>query len=262
METITSRQNGKYKDIKQLLTDKKYRRESGLFFVDGVNFVNQALVAKWEVVTLVYVPEKIDSDFKKEVLETAKAAEQLPISTDLYRALSSKTDIQGLGAVIRQKVIGNRLLEGDGVVLENIASPGNLGTICRLCAAFAIDNLYVIRPAVEFFSPETVRASMGAIFQVNLVEFDSLGQIEQNLRDKPIVNIGTSLQADTVELAQIALRDGQTTLFWFGSEAKGLSEGARRLCEKLVKIPISNKVDSLNVAESAAIVLYELKANK
>lgn len=264
METVTSRQNPRFKEIKKLTEDKKYREEAGSFFVDGVNFVAQAVENDWEVELLVYVPEKIDSDFKKKILSLVSEDKRFAVSIDLYEALATKKDIQGIGAVVKMKLTRNEVLDGTGVVLENIANPGNLGSIARLCGAFGIKNLYVIRPAVEFFNPETVRASMGAIFQLNLVSFDSLEMVTKALAKKPRACLGTSLQGDSIDISQLTItkenKDGE--LIWFGSEAKGLSGEAKNLCHTLVKIPISETVDSLNVAESAAIVIYELVAKK
>ncbi len=258
METITSRQNPKVKEIKKLIADKKAREASGSFWVDGVNFVAQALENNWEIEALVFVPELVDSDFKKKVVEQVEAERRLAVSEAIYADLSVKKDLQGVGAIVKMKQFGNVFLDGTGVVLENIANPGNLGSIARLCAAFGIKNLYVIKPAVDFFNPETVRASMGALFHLNLVSFDSLTEARGRLAKKPRYCLGTSLQADSIDLASTPEVEMGEALFWFGGEARGLSPTAKKLCQVLVKIPISEAVDSLNVAESAAIVLYEL----
>src|SRR3989344_3974656 len=259
MEVITSRQNPRYKEIKKLIDDKKYRQETGCFFVDGVNFVAQAIENNWDVRQLVYVPNKIDSEFKKMVLTKVPAEKYFPIDESLYKALSSKKDIQGVGAVIQQKVTANTLYSGTGVVLENIANPGNLGSIARLCAAFDIKNLYTIAPSVEFFHPEAIRASMGAIFHLNLVEFESLTTMKQRLLENNYICIGTSLQEDATDLSSWTTSEVvQNTLIWFGSEARGVSSEAKELCPTLLRIPMSQAVDSLNVAESAAIIIYEL----
>ena len=259
MEVITSRQNPRYKEIRKLIEEKKYRQETGCFFVDGVNFVAQAIENDWEIEQLVYVPNKIDSEFKKVVVAKVSTEKYFPIDGALYQALSSKNDVQGVGAVIKQKVTANTLYSGTGVVLENIANPGNLGSIARLCAAIGIKNLYTIAPSVEFFHPEAIRASMGAIFHLNLVEFESLTTMKQRLLENNYICIGTSLQEDATDLSSWTTSEVvQNTLIWFGSEARGLSSEAKELCPTLLRIPMSQAVDSLNVAESAAIVMYEL----
>lgn len=264
MDIVTSRQNNRFKEIKELIDDKKSREETGNFFVDGVNFVAQAIANNWEVVTLIYVPVEIDTEYKKRVLSMVPIEKHFPIGASLYEILSVKKDIQGVGAVLKQRLGHNELLPEAGVVLENIGNPGNLGSIARLCAAFDIKNLYVIKPAVEFFHPEVVRSSMGGLFHLNLVEFDSIAIMEDALEKNSYFCLGTSLQNDSVLLTDYRSNMAKTKnqLIWFGSEAKGLTSAAKNLCQTLVQIPMHERADSLNVAESAAIVLYELFIKK
>ncbi len=264
METITSRQNARFREIKKLIENKRYREETGSFFVDGVNFVAQALANNWEILSLVYVPSEIDTDYKKKILSLVPDEKHFPVDKNLYEALSVKKDVQGVGGVFKQKLTRSEILPGTGVVLENIANPGNLGSIARLCAAFGINNLYIIKPAVEFFHPEVVRASMGGLFHLNLVEFDSIGRLSEEMKKTDYFGIGTSLQDDSVNLSVFNKDYGQSEriLVLFGSEAKGLSTEAKNTCQTLLRIPIHERVDSLNVAESAAIVLYELFVKK
>jgi len=263
MDIITSRQNPRYKDIKKLVEDKKFRNESGTFFIDGVNFVAQAIENNWDIEQLVYSPSLVDSDFKRAVVSQVSKDKYFEIDPDLYEGLSTKKDIQGIGAVIRQKFSVNTLSDGAGVVLEHIANPGNLGSIMRLCAAFEIPTIYTVAPCVESFNPEVVRSSMGAIFHLKIVEFESLEAMSHKLAESEYFCIGTSIQDDSIDLADYEPKKllTENKLIWFGSEAKGLSNAARDLCQTLLRIPVSKAVDSLNVAESAAIVLYELIIN-
>lgn len=264
MEIITSRQNPNYKEIRKLLEDKKNRERRGNFFVDGVNFVFQAVENDWEIEQLVYVPEMIETDFMRKVVSGVAADKHFPVNRALYEPLSVKKNIQGVGAVVRQKVALNTLFPGAGIVLENIANPGNLGSIARLGAGFGIENLYTISPAVDFFHPETVRASMGAIFHLRLVGFDSIKTMRELVLEKSYRCIGTSLDEEAVDLSEHkgGLLSGDDTLIWFGSEQRGLTSESKNLCQTLLRIPISSAVDSLNIAESAAIVIYELFGKK
>ncbi len=256
MDVLTSTNNPLVKRIKKLLLDRVYRYEEGAFWCDGVNFVSQAIDNGWEIDTLVFVPQKIDSDFKRAVWTKALGVKKVAVSESVYQALSSKKDIQGVGAIIKMKT-GDTLERGLGVVLEHLQTPGNLGTIMRTCLAFDIKCLYLIAPSVDPFNPDTVRASMGALFGLKIVVIaDFAGfasQIKKNLR----YCIGTSLQEATL-LSNYSRQLEGTELIWFGNEAKGLSIEARRLCQDSLKVPISPIVDSLNVAECAAIILYTL----
>lgn len=257
MDSITSGTNPLVKRIKKLLTDRAFRYEEQAFWCDGVNFVNQALDQGWEVDTLVFVPEKTDTDFKKEVWAKAHKSKRVAVSESVYQTLSSKKDIQGMGAIIKMKT-SDTLERGLGVVLEHLQTPGNLGTIMRTCLAFDIKCLYLITPSVDPFHPDTVRASMGALFGLTIVMVSDFSHFSTQIKDNMRYCIGTSLQEATL-LPSYARKLEGTELIWFGSEAKGLTEEARKLCQDSLKVPISSAVDSLNVAECAAIVLYALR---
>ncbi len=261
MEIITSRQNSLFKHIKNLKDDKKYRREQGEFWVDGVNFVAQAEAKNWKIKKLVYVPEVLNTPFKTETLDKISAENRVAFSADLYSALSTKKDIQGIGAIIEEKALKNTLPEGRIVVLENISNPGNLGTIMRTSVAFGIKNIVIINPAVDPFSFEVVRASMGSIFYLNVSVFNSTDLLGKQLVEKGIISVGTSLQDDSVDIRTFDLKSKSKLAIWFGNEAKGLTPEARKICQGLLHIPMTKDVDSLNISESVGITLWEVCKN-
>jgi TrmH family RNA methyltransferase len=260
MELITSRQNPNFKHIRKILEDKRYRTQYQEFWIDGVAFVNQAISNDWDVKRVLYVPESIDSDFKREVLNKVAAYKKIEVSSGLYEALSNKNDIQGIGALVAMKYKINTLFNGFGVVLENISNPGNLGMIMRTCAAFGIQNIYIINPAVDPFSIESVRSSMEAIFSLNIGVFDSVDKFAEALKANKFLNIGTSLQKDSIEIKEFnqKFKLDDNTILWLGNESKGMTQKAKDLCDKLINIKMSPNVDSLNIGASAAIFIYEL----
>lgn len=261
MDTITSSQNTTYKHIRKLLENKKLRQNTKEFWADGANFINEAISNKYKVKKLVYVPEDIDSDFKENILSKVSEDKLFPISQNLYSPLSTKGNIQGIGAVLEQQYEENKLSDGFTIVLENISNPGNLGTIIRTAVAFNIKNICIINPAVDPYSIETVRASMSGIFSVNLFVFDSIEEIKNYLEDNSkYLCIGTSLKERSMDLKKYnkKFKPQDNTLLWFGNEAKGMSETAEDLCSELLKISINPQIDSLNISVSAGICLYEL----
>ena len=236
--------------IKKLLSDRKHRWQHQLFWVDGANFIHQAIANNWEIDTLVYAPTLINTDFKKNLINQIPAKMHLKVEPGEYAYLSAKQDIQGIGAVVKMKY-QTEPTSGSGVVLEHLSNPGNVGNILRTCIGFDVSNIYIINPAVDPFSFESVRASMGAIFHCNLILLSDVNKLKNHK------NIGTSLDGKALNDSMI---NGEI-MIWFGNEAKGLTPEAKKMCQSLLKVPISPKIDSLNVAECAAIVLYELFAN-
>lgn len=258
---ITSSQNLTYKNIVKLIEDKKYRIEQKLFWIDGANFVDTAIENNWKIDRLVFVSDKISTNFKHSILNKIPENKQLIFSEKLYSHLSTKKNIQGIGAVVEQKFFSNTILKGAAIVLENISNPGNLGTIIRNCVAFDIKNIYIINPSVDPFNSETVRATMSGLFFMNISIFEKISIFIEKLKEaKNYTLIGTSLQFDSINLRKYKkkYKNIDDVLILFGSEAKGMSDELKTSCHDLLKIEMSPNIDSLNIAESAAIILYEL----
>jgi TrmH family RNA methyltransferase len=136
------------------------------------------------------------------------------------------------------------------VVLISPSDPGNMGTICRTMIGFGFTNLAVIKPAVDIFDPKTIRASMGAVFQLNFQYFSTF----EGYRDGFKQNI-YSFMTDGEELLGKAIFKRPYALV-FGSEGEGLDSRYKKF-GKSVKIPQSDKVDSLNLSIAVGVSLYE-----
>ena len=139
------------------------------------------------------------------------------------------------------------------VALECIRDPGNLGTLIRTMDAVNATGCILIDDCTDPFSYETVRASMGAIFNIDIVSVSSVDFLEW--KNKVDFNlIGTSLKN---------ANDYRKTnweppfVLFMGNEQKGLSNKALSHCDQLIKIPMLGKSDSLNIAVSAGVMLYE-----
>ena len=239
----------KHKLIK-LSRDRSARWGSGLFWVDGVNFVDQAIKKGWEIDTLVYLADKLDTEFKHSVIHAVPKDNRMLIGHAVYEKLAYKGDIRGIGAVVKMKSDKDKVLPGNGVVLENTQYAGNLGTIMRTALGFGVKNIYLVGKTVDPFSPEVVRASMGAIFGMNIVLIDDLSILSNS------INIALSLDSDS-QLLTSNFQHPPSWHLWFGHEGRGLTPQAKALCQTKLKIAISPDIDSLNIAEACAIALYE-----
>jgi len=243
--------------FKRLVKDRSFRWGCGQFWVDGVNFVHKAMERGWTLETLVYVPEKLDTDFKKNLVFRVDKSKKMPVGIETYKMLSSREEIQGVGAVFAMKYQKEVDTQGFAVVIEHPANPGNLGSIMRSMVAFGIKNLNIVNPGVDPLSPEVVRSSMGAIFYTNIVIWDGLGKISEAAQNH--LNLAAVLrQGEDLKKFSAGLAEKDKIWLWLGNEAKGLSGHVQRLCQFKVTIPISKEVDSLNLAEAATVFLYEL----
>lgn len=140
---------------------------------------------------------------------------------------------------------------GNHLVLVNPSDMGNMGTIMRTALGFGMKNLYVVKPCVDVFNPKVVRASMGAIFSLNIVEFESVEEYLKSNNNKKyffMLNGKKELGAFKVPAKDYDLV--------FGNEASGLPEFLIDRGESVV-IRHSNEIDSLNLPISVGMALYE-----
>lgn len=255
MEMITSSSNQTVKQIKKLQTDKKERFEKKMFYVEGVNLVRQAIDNGWEVEKLFLVEELIDSEFKRETIAKVDGDKLIGISKGIFASLANKNDLQGISALIKMKQAKD--IVGACTVLENVAMPGNLGSILRASAAFGVPNVITIQPCVDFYNPDSIRASMGAIFHLNLVSLPNVDETISKLTSYR--NLATTINGEKLlNDYQEKFNSDSPIAIWFGSESKGLSRSVLDRIKEQVTIKMSGKTDSLNLAESVAITLYQL----
>ena len=147
-----------------------------------------------------------------------------------------------------------------GVVLDRPASPGNLGSIIRSADAFGADGVIVTGHAADVYDPRAVRASTGSLFALPVVRCPSSREVAawvsaQRAQGRPVVLAGADEQGD-----RQVFDAGFTgpTLLVVGNEAAGLSSAWRELCDVTVAIPMAGAASSLNAANAATAVLYEI----
>jgi len=258
METISSFSNQTIKTIRGLLNNKKDRVEMGSFYVEGVNFIYQALENGYEIEKLLIVNTLLDGDFKHRMIGRVKTEKTVNVSKDVFLKISNKETTQGMGAILRMKNFD--LNDGPTLVLDRIANPGNLGSIMRAAVALGVVNVITISPCVDFYNPEAVRASMGGIFWLNLINEKDAREVFNKLKEKEYHQIATVVHQEATEIKELKMHFRPTDLVavWFGSEAMGLDENLLSLFTNKLTIKMTGKTDSLNLAESVAVVIHEL----
>lgn len=256
---ITSFSNQKIKFIRKL-AQKKYRQESGLFFIEGIRTVGEAIQTQAPIETLVIAPDLLESSFGQSLLKQSwvQKLEKIEVSAEIFEKIAHKDGPQGLGAVVKQRWIKmadiavNR--EDLWVALDEVADPGNLGTILRTSEAVGARGVILIGNCTDPYDPTAVKASMGAIFSIDLVQTDWDGFLQWvQTRELPLV--GTS---DHAETDYQGYRYQHPLILLMGSERHGLSDEMVASCNVMVRIPMLGRSDSLNLAVSTGIMLYEI----
>src|SRR6185295_14008908 len=157
--------------LARALHQKKARLESGLFLVEGIHHVGEAVEAGWEVESILYAPELLTSNFANKLISHLGSKPQ-PVSSQVMESLADKENPQGIIALVRQKQ--TRLEELPviccGVALVAPQDPGNVGTILRTMDAVGAEALFLLNGGVELYHPSVVRSSMGTVFWKPIVQ--------------------------------------------------------------------------------------------
>ncbi len=259
MTIITSFINNKVKLIRKL-EHKKYRQETGLFFIEGLRIVGEAVLTGAPIESLVIAPELLISDFGQSLLKqpSLKNVEQLEVSREIYQKIAHKDGPQGIGAIVKQnwQSLDRILVTPDDlwVALESVSDPGNLGTIMRTAEAVGARGLILLGHSTDPYDPTSIKASMGAVFSLELAQSDWDLFIKWKEANQ-LYMTGTSDSADS-NYKNIEYK--RPFILLMGSERHGLPESMQSVCNQMVFIPMEGRGDSLNLAIATAVMLYEI----
>ena len=257
-ELITSSSNPLIKQARAL-RQKKARDESGLFLVEGILHVGEAAEAGWEFETLLYCPERLKSEFGRQLVEKLihNGVRCQPVSESAFESFVEKENPQGIAALVQQKQRQFSDIAPFKLAVAVVApqDPGNVGTILRTIDAVGADGLILLDGGADPYHPSAVRASMGALFWKQFCSV-TFPEFVNWVKKGGFRLIGTSAHA-TMDYRQMRL-DTRPTVLLLGSEQKGLLPGQLAACDDLVSLPMHGRASSLNLAVAAGIFLYTL----
>ena len=254
MKAISSRENPLYKELKLLASSSQARRKAGRTLLDGIHLC-QAFLDTIGAPALCVVSEgSVNHIEVSDILARCEAlhASCIMLPDAMYQVLSQVEHGVGLLFIVDtpQPIPPPKLIDS-AVLLDNLQDPGNLGSILRSAAAAGIKRIYCSRGTVSAWSPKVLRAGMGAHFILEIYENADLLTVAGNAQ---VPVIATSSHADK-SIYQLDLRADAAWLF--GHEGQGVSTELLELATKKVAIPHLGNIESMNVAASAAICLFE-----
>lgn len=258
---ITAYSNPLIKQVRGL-RDKRHRRAEGLFLAEGLRILTEARETGRLPRYLFFARDSAAHPLVRALVADVEAAggEAIETTTDILSKLSGKDNPQavvGVFAEFAATLAGlDRATAPIWLVAERLRDPGNLGTILRTGDAVGAGGLILIGDCVDPFSVEAVRASMGALFTVPVVQTDWDAFIAW-LRRGPGQLVGLSLDTDT---DYRAARYRAPCFLLTGNEAQGMPDAYAAACDLCVKIPMRGKADSLNAAVATAVMAYEALA--
>ena len=249
---------GKYKEtsitmltkntIKQVasLRQQKFRKELGLFVVEGRKMVEELLLSCFETVGL-YATEAFLAD--NPSFTEAEIASEVQM-----QQMSGQDTPPGILAVVRIPEQGDVKTSSRFVLaLDGIANPGNMGTLIRTAEWFGISDVVCSMDCVELWNPKTVQATMGSLFRVKVWKTDLAAYLQKAKGEDKAV-YGALLEGENL----FQLKAKPEGVLVIGSEAHGISDATRAAASALVKLPMRGGAESLNAAVAAGIMMYEL----
>jgi tRNA G18 (ribose-2'-O)-methylase SpoU len=245
--------------LEALRTNRQKRERQQRFVVEGVRNIDAALLNGWDVHTVLAPEGARLSRWAEMVVDRAPGAELLRLAPAIFDLL---TDREERPEVLVVAGIPRRLLDDVSprndlvaVVLDRIASPGNLGTIVRTADALGAGAVITVGHAASPWDPQAVRASTGSLFTVPVHAADGPDELVTWCRRRSMQIVATDEDAD-VDLADAPIQKPCALLL--GNETRGLSRALRDIADVTVRIPMGGSASSLNVAVAAGIVLHDL----
>lgn len=244
---ITSINNELVKKYSKL-TQKKYRDESGLFILEGYKAIKEAFDCGVEIEHVFVLKENISEyGFAKKLITVTTSA--------VLKKLSTTESIPPSVAIAKQKKFELKELKSlkKIILLEGIKDVGNLGTVIRSATAFWCEGIVLFGNCADLYNPKCVRSTVGNLWKIPIVRSQNISEINENF--------GNFTKIATLPRSKNLLKNYTPTfplLVMFGSEAEGLSQELINLSNDSVKIEMNDNVESLNLASSASVIMYEL----
>ena len=256
---ITSTSNIQVKELLRLQKKSREREKEGVFIVEGPRMAEE--IPRERIVKL-YVSESFQAKCVKE--KNDRFIQEAEVMSDTVFAHVSDTKTpQGILAIVRMpKYDLSDLLQGDHthlLILESVQDPGNLGTMVRTGEGAGITGIIMNKTTVDLFNPKTIRSTMGSIYRVPYLITEHLPDLLDELHKENIRLYAAHLKGDTY---YDAFDFTGACGFLIGNEGNGLSDEIAECADCYLKIPMEGKVESLNAAVSAALLMYECKRQR
>jgi RNA methyltransferase, TrmH family len=256
LKEITSTQNPLVKKVIELKTKASSRREEGLCIIEGQKEVEIAIQSGIQIVELL-----IDHSFAEEFKKFAwidQSSDIYSCSSTVMEKIAIRDTKQKILAIAKTKNLPLSEVKLSSVpfilIIENIEKPGNIGALLRTSDAANVDAILCTNMQTDLYNHNVIRNSLGCIFSKQVVLCSNEEALTFCQKNK-ISTYATYLHTDKNYYEHDFKKP---TAIIFGTESTGISDFWRDHADHLIKIPMLGKIDSMNVSNSASILLYEL----
>jgi TrmH family RNA methyltransferase len=254
-EVITSRDNAKLK----LARAVRDGREPSLMFIEGVRIVEEALKSGLDIQHILISSDVLDSVKLAELTVTQRST-VVKVASRLFDSVADTTSSQGVMALAAKPSHAlSDIPLGLTVVLHRVNNPSNLGAVVRTAEAAGVAGLITTTGSADAFSPKAVRAAMGSAFRLPIVQGLDFDDAIAWAKERGLVSTAADISGG---LSYTDVDWNVPRLVVFGSEAHGLDERELASIDDKILVPMENEVESLNLAVSSGIILFEAKRQR
>lgn len=239
---ITSLDNDRIKGYIKL-KDRKYRKKTGKFLVEGMHLVLEAC-KKGIVEELILEKDTVLPINLPTIYVTNEIINKIS-------EMESPSNVMALCKIVNNDIVGEKLL-----LLDDIQDPGNLGTIIRSAKAFNVDTIVLSPNTVDLYNPKVLRSTQGMIFHINIV-VKELEETIKIMKEKEIPVYGTRVDYGE-DVRVLKDKDRKKYCLIMGNEGNGVHPEILDMCDAYLYIDMNPEVESLNVGVATSIILYEL----
>lgn len=258
---ISSTSNSRIKQLAQWQSKARERKKSGIFIAEGLKMYEEA-PENWVLET--YVSEKCLEQLKAGALwEKLQRLGYEEVTEEVFAKISDTCTPQGILCVLkRPEYTLEQMLDKTApllMVLEDLQDPGNLGTIVRTGEGAGVNGIIMTGDTADIYNPKTIRATMGSVYRVPHIYIEDTAQTIDKLHAAGIHTYAAHL-AGKVYYDSFDFRTG--TAFLIGNEGNGLKKETADRADNYLKIPMEGRVESLNAAIAASLLMYEARRQR
>lgn len=252
---LTSTKNPLIKQVRKLHSAKE-RNKQNMLLLEGTNLVEAAYQVDYKLDIIFYTERWQENHLGLCRKIAKKKIKTQQVSLEVLIAIATTVSPDGVVAIAPRVIAQtpNIAQANLSVAFDRLQDPGNLGTIIRTASATMVDGLWLGENSIDIYNPKVLRASVGEWFRVPMGTHQNLAKLVEQHQQANIQVVATTSQA-TKTYWDIDF--ARPTLILFGNEGAGLSPELIEMADEQVTIPLSNQVESLNVAIANALVLYE-----
>lgn len=253
---ISSLSNSQVKNLTLLQKKAKARDEQGIFVIEGLKMFEEA--KELGLLRKAYASESFYQVMLQEKPDLFDHVDYEILTDSVFKEVSETMTPQGiLGTVEKAAYSLEDMLKAPDaclLLLEDIRDPGNLGTMIRTAEGAGVTGIIFGDSTVDIYNPKVIRATMGSIYRVPFYQAPDFYDTLSRIKKEGITIFAAHLKGIRYD-TEGSFRGRNA--FLIGNEANGLSERAVQEADTLIKIPMAGKVESLNAAVAAAILMYE-----